>query len=343
MKDKPFGLDIGDMIMKAVWLSEQNNSFVLRATSTLPTPQKGMLSESPFDQEEMARSIRAVCNNAKINSTNVNIALPESQVYTKVLEMPLLSDKELSSAIYWEAEQYIPLPLPNVTLDWKILKKTDSLAASAKMNVLLVGAPTALIEKYQKIVQVAGFSINSLETEILAVIRSCVRGENFPNTIIVHIGAVNTLLAIIKDGVLVFTYSVATGGAVISRAIMTDLGFSFDQAEEYKKTYGISETVFGGKIGKATLPIVASIVTEVKKSMVYYSEKYKEEGPLKQILLSGGTAKLPGIDTFFAQNCGLETVISNPWKILNSEVPKEMIDNAPNFTVAVGLAMRDYE
>lgn len=344
MKDKPFGLDIGVTTMKAVWLAQQANGFVLKATSVLPTPAKGVLSESPFDQEEMVRMLKTVVNNARITTPHVNLALPENQVYTRVLEMPVLSDKELSSAIYWEAEQYIPLPLTDVTLDWKVLRKPNITGANAKMEVLLVGAPTVLINKYQKIVEAAGLSVNSMETEILAVIRSSVQGNNFPNTVIVHIGSINTLLSIVKDNVLVFTYSIPAGGMAISRAIVADLGFSFSQAEEYKKIYGISETVFGGKLGKATTPIITSMVSEVKKAMTFYSEKYGGESPLQQVLLSGGTAKLPGIDTFFAQNCGLETVIANPWRILiDQEVPKEIMENAPDYTVAVGLGMRDYD
>ncbi len=66
----------------------------------------------------MAATIRKLVEQTRIDSKNVNIALPESQVYTKVIDMPVLSDRELSSAIVWEAEQYIPVPLANVTLDW---------------------------------------------------------------------------------------------------------------------------------------------------------------------------------------------------------------------------------
>lgn len=344
MKDKPFGLDIGATTMKAVWLSQQNLRFILKSACVLPTPAKGIMSESPLDQEEMAGTIRNIIAEAKITTPYVNLALPENQVYTKVLEMPILSDKELSSAIYWEAEQHIPVPLTSITLDWKVLKRPDVGEGNNKMEVLLVGAPTMLIDKYQKIIEASGLMINAVETEILSVIRSVVIGDNFPNTLIIHIGSVSTLLAIIKDEVLVFTYSIPTGGMAINRSIAADFGFTVSQAEEYKKTYGISQKTLGGKIGQATTPIIMSIVTEVRKALAFYGEKYKNEAPLRQILLSGGTAKLPGTDVFFAQNCGLETVIANPWKILSDqEVPKEILENAPDYTVAVGLSMRDYE
>lgn len=349
MKSKAFGLDIGTSTMKAVWLTEQNDFYLLNSASMIPTPSKGMLSESPLDQEEMAQAIKTIITNAKITAKYVNIALPENQVYTRVLEMPVLSDKELSSAIYWEAEQYIPIPLENIALDWRVLKRPNEQESTNKMQVLLVGAPELLINKYERIIEMAGLSLNAVETEILAAVRALSftnmsnATKETPNTLIINIGALSTSMVIIKNGLIVFTYSVPTGGAAINRAIASDFGFTVAQAEEYKKVYGVSDKNLEGKIGKASKPILLSIMGELKKALAYYNEKYKDS-PIRQILLSGGSARLPGLDLLFAQNSGIETVIANPWKVIsNQSLPKEIIENAANYTIAVGLAMREYE
>ena len=341
---KPFGLDIGATTIKLVWLSHEKEGYLYKSSLIAPAPVKGMLSESPLDEEEMARTINKAVTDAGITSKFTNIALAENQVYTKVLEMPVLSDKELRSAIYWEAEQYIPVPLSNVTLAWNVLKKPENPTQNDKMQVLMVGAPASLINKYQRVSAMAGLTINTMETEILATVRALVLGENFPPTLIINIGAVSTSFAIIRDGIMVFTYSMSIGGAAINRAIAADFNLTSAQAEEYKKVYGFSKQSLGGKIGKATEPILNSILSEVKKSLVFYSQKYKDDSPVRQILLSGGTAKLPGIDLFFAQNSGIETAIANPWKVLASQqMPKEILDNGSDYAIAVGLAMRDYE
>lgn len=343
MKAKPFGLDIGTHSIKVVWFLQQKEGLLLSAALSFPTPPKGMLSESPLDLELMAQAIKQIIEEGKITTPYVNIALPESQVYTKVVDMPVLSDKELSSAIYWEAEQHIPVPLPNITLDWRVLERPKETQSEAKMQVLLVGAPTALLNKYQKILGMAGLTITSMETEILSSIRALISKES-PNTLIVQIGAVSTSLAIIKNGIVVFVYSIPTGGVAISRAIAADFGFTTDQAEEYKKVYGVSKESLGGKIGQASQPILMSVAKEIKKALAFYNEKYKNEAQVKQILLSGGTAKLPGVDAFFADAIGIETVVANPWNVLGSQtVSKEILDNAPDYTIAIGLALRDYE
>ncbi len=340
-----FGIDVGSASIKLISLSHGSTGFMLDAAIAAPTPQKGMLSESSLDQEEMAKAIRRIVEETHVKTTLVNVALPETHVYTRVIEMPALSEKELSSAIYWEAEQYIPVPLSSLTIDYTVLKNHDSKAQNnGKMNVLLAGAPTSLIDKYQHIFTQAGLTISGLETEILSVVRALAVTKNFPNTLIVHIGALSTALAVVKGGNIVSAYFLPTGGVSFTRAIAADFGFTIAQAEEYKKTYGISNKNTGGKIGESTAPLIASITTEVKKVIAFYNEKYKGETSIQQILLSGGSAKLPGIDLFFAQNSGIETAIANPLQILGGQqLPKEIIDNAPDYTIAIGLALRDYE
>src|SRR5664279_5513705 len=109
MKSNSFGLDIGTSSIKVVWLNREKNSYVYNSAMKTLTAAQGMQSESPFDQQEMAQQINKLVIDAKITTNNVNVALPDMHVFTKVIDMPVISEKELASAIYWEAEQYICL------------------------------------------------------------------------------------------------------------------------------------------------------------------------------------------------------------------------------------------
>src|SRR3989338_1612823 len=159
MNKDVFGLDIGATTMKLVWLKHGKGGYVLNAAMIAPTPPKGILSESPLDEEEMARAIKKIKDDAGVSIKRVNVALAENQVYTSVVEMPYLSDRELSSAIYWEAEQHIPVPLSSISLTWTVLKKPQDNVSREKMQVLIVGAPALLINKYQKVIGMAGLNI----------------------------------------------------------------------------------------------------------------------------------------------------------------------------------------
>lgn len=346
MNKKAFGLDIGISTIKAVELNLTKKEVKLTACIMTPTPPRGMISESPADEEEMAKALKKTAEDAGISNKNVNIALPDNQVYSKVIEMPFLSDRELSSAIYWEAEQYMPIPLSTATLSWHVLSKPANPNTDEKMKVLMVGAPTNVVKKYQKIITMAGLSINTMETEIISAIRALTfylpPNVNTPS-IIVNIGDISTSLAIVIRNNILFTYSLPVGGAAINRAISADFGLTEAQAEEYKRTYGIKKGAIGDRIGSATEPILNSILAEVKKAMLYFSEK-NNNTKIEQIVLSGSTAKLPGIDIHFADLSGIETVIANPWKVINSvNIPKEILSNAPAYSISVGLALKDYE
>lgn len=344
MKNAIFGLDIGITTMRVSWLAtDKKDTKYLSALST-ETPQKGMMSESPFDHQEMAAAINKLVIDAKIATNNVSVSLPENRVYTKVIDMPNLSEKELSSAIYWEAEQYIPAPLDTMTLDWSILRKPKGGDAASKMQVLLVAAPVQIIKRYQTILELAGLSIVGIETEILSVIRSVIADEHFPTTLIMNIGALSSSLSIIQNGSIVFTYIIPLGGIALTRAIASDFGFALPQAEEYKKIYGLMDRDFGGKISSAIQPVLFSMATEVKKAINFYNDKYKNESPIVQLLLTGGSACLAGIGPYFVQNVGVETVIGNPWKMLNiQDVPPDMDSRGSEFAVSIGLALKDYE
>lgn len=344
MANPTFGLDIGTTTLKSVWFEQKKETVTVKAVYSSKAPVSGMTSSSPLDAEQMAKSIRDHVVEAKIGTRNVQISLADNLVYTKVVEMPMLSDKELESAIYWEAEQYIPAPLSTIMLDHVVLRKNIQSSSGPRMQVLLVGAPTATIQKYQKVVEMAGLSVVSIETEMLAAVRAIVSSSTFPISLIVNIGSLNSSIAIAQQGIIVFAYTVPIGSMSITRAIASDFGFTQEQADEYKKAYGIADPNVGVKIKRAIDPILASFVSEMKKALAYYVQRYKGELPVTQIVLSGGTAKLPGVDAFFVNNVGLETVVANPWKSLHIEgVPQVFIDDGPEFTVAIGLALKGYE
>ncbi len=344
MKSDTFGLEIRTDIMRALWFKREKDLLVLGGVAQAVPPPSGIVSEAAVDQQQMAQAIREMVASGKINVKKVHIALADNQVYTKVIDMPDLSDKELSSAIRWEAEQHIPAPLETITLDWKILRRQkEKKTGLSKMQVLLVAAPIGLIRRYERIVTLAGLTISSIETEILSVIRSIVVGDNYPTSVIVNINSTSTTLAIVQANTLIFTYLMPLGSDALDRAIAAEFGFSLDQAEEYRRVYGVSEETFGGKLSRAMEPILMSLLSEVKRALTFYNDQYKNEYPIYQIVLSGSAARLPGMSLFFVQNCGIETVVANGWTSFGiAQVPKEIIEGGPEYSVVVGLALKQY-
>lgn len=340
-----FGLDIGSTTIKVVELEKVNDRFKLLAAGMIPAPPKGLASEATVDQQAVAENLKKLLADCKITIKFVNTALPESQIFTRVLQMPPLSDNELASAISWEAEQAIPLPLSEVSLDFQVLERPPKKAAPGeKMDVLLVAAPRVLIDKYLKVLEMAGLTPLSLETEVIAIARALgSQDPNIPTTLIINIGALTTDLTVVRQGVISFTRSISTGGRALARAVASSLGIEERVAEEYKKTYGLEEGQLEGKILEAIKPIFEVVTSEIQRAISFYLEKHRED-PIKRVVVSGGTAKLPGLALHLAETLGLEVQAADPWQNVEKDekLLPELLENGPIFATAAGLAMKEF-
>jgi type IV pilus assembly protein PilM len=342
MASEFFGLDIGTHSIKVVQLKHDGKRFILQAFGKADTPQNTLSSDSSVDQELLANAIRTLLHDHKISTTNVATAFPESVIFTRVIDVPVMSDKELATAIQWEAEQYIPLPLKDVKLSWQILRRPEKNETDAKMSVFLVAAPNNLITRYLNILKAGRLNAVAFETETLAINRAMVDSrQTGPTSLIISIGATTTDLSIISGGVISFTRSIATGGTALARAIAQDLGFEMGQAEEYKKNYGLMEDQLEGKILQAIKPVIDIITSEIERAILYYQARHAAD-PVKRVVLVGGTANLPGMVVYLATTIGLEVQIGNPWQ--NIEVPaafqQRVKEDETSYGVAVGLAMK---
>lgn len=340
MKSKIFGLDIGSMSIKAALIRKDGGSFFLDAVAASPSTPKGIMSESLVDLQALGEAIKSMLAAANLKVVNVALSIPESQVYTKVIEMPELSEQELTAALKFEMEQYIPLPLDQVRTDWEILGKTER-DGKKTMDVMIVAAPLTILQKYEKLMEMTGLTPEVIETEIVSVHRALLPlVNNSDSHAIVHIGATTTNVAMISQGVIKSVFTIALGGLAITRAISVDLGIDLTQAESYKKAYGLNKDAFEGKIGKALSPMLESIIGDIKKSILLFREKNNNES-IKQVILSGGSALLPGIDIYFTNSLDTQVVLGNCWSSYNiGNVPHELTPQAPAFNVVVGLALR---
>lgn len=340
MVEEFFGLDIGTAQIKAVEIKKKGATQILSAAGLISAPTKGLISDATADQERLATELSKFLSQLKVTTNNCVSALPEAQIFTRVIQMPVLNDKELASAIRWEAEQYIPVPQTEVNLAWQILFRPTKVTPESKMDILLIAAPKVLVEKHIRVLKLAGLKPVGLETEILAMTRS-LTDKSSPTTLLISIGAYTSDICIAKAATLLATRSIATGGEAFTRAIVEELGFEKDQAEEYKKNYGLLEDQLEGKIAAILKPVFEILVGEIKKVLAGFEQKSKEK--VKSTILTGGGAKMPGIIEFLAQELNLEVTTGDPWAKLeiSADIPKSILQDKLYFAVATGLALKN--
>ncbi len=250
----------------------------------------------------------------------------------------MLTDQEIESAVKWEAEQYIPIPLKEAIIQHQILERREN-ASPPGVAVLLVAAPRTLVEKYTRVVQMAGLTPVGVETSLMAASRSLCPADQ--TVMIIDLGARSTDMAIVKNGMLSFSRSVATAGDAFTRAVAQTLGVEMQQAEAYKKTYGLSGSQLEGKIKGALDPVFKMVTDEIKKAIHFYQTEERGEAP-KAVILSGGTSGMPEAVGALTQLLGLEVVVGNPFAkvVVNPDAAKSLAPFAPLYAISVGLAER---
>lgn len=333
------GLDIGSTTLKAVQVKER----ALFAFAYAPTPL-GVTAASE-DREDLAKLSEAIADlfaAGKFSSRDVVVALPESEIFTRVITFPQMEEKEIAAAVQNEAQQYIPLPLEQTALDYEILGPSE--VEPKQIDILLVAAPKTLTERYVSVLRRAGLHPLSLETEAMALSRSVVGETTRTPAMVASIGARTTDLSIFSGNTLRFTRSVPTGGEALVRALSQKFGFDMAQAREYFGSYGLLEQGLkgGGKVTAAIKPIFDIIVGEIKRSLAFYSSRYKKR--VSRIVLVGGVANLPGVVIYLTEALGIEVGRGDPWETVT--VPpgfpqKGLQELAPVLAIAVGLALKE--
>ncbi|MCM8787810.1 MAG: pilus assembly protein PilM, partial [Candidatus Omnitrophica bacterium] len=204
-----FGLDIGSYSIKLVEGEKKGKEWRLVTFGEAKTPVD-INSDAPKDKVALSETIKKLCQSCRVTTKNVVFSLSETEVFSQVIELPYFNDAELATAINFEAEQYIPVPLDEVQLEYLVLKRPPK-GSSEKMEVLLVGAKKRILEKKVEILEAAGLIPKAAETETLALIR-CLEKSNKGVYFVVDLGFRSTDLMIVLDGVLKFVRTIPSGG-----------------------------------------------------------------------------------------------------------------------------------
>ncbi len=334
-----FGLDIGSSSIKAVQIERKRNSFRLVTLGEIKTPVD-FYSQSLNDKRTMAAAIKKLVDHIKLTTSNVVLSLPETAVFSQVIELPFLSETELASAINFEAEQYIPVPLTEVRLEYIVISSQPK-GKDKNMEVMLVAAQKNAIKQMSEIINMAGLTPVALETEIFALART-VKNSSGGDCLVLDLGHQTSKILSFYQGNIILTRTLKTAGEALTRAIVRDLNMDFFKAEQYKNTYGLEPEALEGKIRRSLLPTFNVIVTELKKTQDYFSQKILG-GKINILFVSGAGALLPGLNSYLAQSLNLEVGTFDPFKNLTSEKRIEEIKNKPKFATVIGLALREEE
>lgn len=350
-KAKSFlGIDIGTSSIKIIELSKKGAKKQLEnygeiTILTLQKPFSVLSRESRLlPAQEVASAISAVLIEAGISTREVNFSIPDFSSFFTSFNLPRMSEKELEQAIQYEARSYIPLPLSEITLDWQIINKTASQKEASPLKILVVAIPNEIIKQYQQISFLAKLELKSMEAEVFALQRSLAKSTE-KTAAVIDIGARSTTCNIFEKEILESSHSFNVSGNELSVIISRSLRIDYQQAENLKKEYGLLGLGQKGKeIKEILLPLVDSIISETKKTIQAFLDK--EGKNVEKLFLAGGSALMPGLKEYFAEELApLKVDIANPFAGIGyPEILGDTLkDMGSAWAIAVGSALRGLE
>ena len=344
-RKKLVGLDIGSSSLKLVEIQETPKGYVLSRFSQVSVPKGVIVDGVPVDQEELSGRIKELFKLSDCRTKSVVTSLSGHSAIVKKVSFATMDEGELRELIRDEASKYLPFDnMEEVNFDFQILGENEY--NPHLMEVLLVAAKKNIIDGYTRAITNAGFSPMIIDVDSFALETMYEENYDFEEgdiAVIVNIGASITNINVVKHGMSIFTRDFTTGGNAVTEAIRNRLALTFEEAEKRKIEGAVEKRGLENEPGEDVLFFAEPICLEIERSVDYFRSTYGS-GDIKQVLLSGGGAKIPGIAAQLTQRLNIDTEIINPFRKIDYN--RKMIDAAtieeigPIAAVGVGLALR---
>ncbi|MEK7105352.1 MAG: type IV pilus assembly protein PilM [Patescibacteria group bacterium] len=334
------GIDVGVGGMKLVELANEKGRAKLMTYAyterALPDQGKSLLDDAKATGVLIAKMVKQSGGDA----VKAVSGLPQHMVFDSVISVPAIKDpKQLKPLVEAQIRKLAPIPIEEMIIDSRVIENKEK---QEHVRVLVTGAAKTLVSKYVEAFKTAKVELISLETESFALIRSLI-GRDKAVIMILDIGAMRTNITIVEKGVPFFTRSVNVGGGQLTKTIAEQMGISLEEAEQMKLDLGKGPDE---GVPPSVERLLQPILNEINYSIgEFRRQENRADARLEKIIITGGSAQLPGMVQYLSGKLNTNVYIGDPWaRVAVPEALRPVLDEiGPRFAVAIGLAMRDIE
>jgi type IV pilus assembly protein PilM len=357
------GLDISDMILKAVELKKNKDQIKISAISKYRL-KPGVIEQGEIKDEtsflEAVNSLLSKTKRGTFNTNEVVACLPDPKTFIKLVEIEK-TPNSLAQVIGAEIEKHVPMPLRDMYYDWQKIEET-----ATSCRVLIGAAPKYIVDQYAQILREAKLSLMALEIESVSIARALLKEETKKysgpfdkNYCIIDIGAKRTSLMIYSRNAIVSSISLPISGNETTEIISKSLEISNEEAEKAKLICGMDKTQAHGIVNDILTDMVNNLIEKIEIAIDFFSKNYQENNPIHEIILCGGGANIKDLDSIISGKLKIPTRIGSP--LSNIEENAEALDKClsdkskietledhiiseqntiVSYTTAIGLALR---
>ena len=289
---------------------------------------------------------RRLVGKSGTKAKHVAMALPASVVISKKIILPGgLSEREMEVQVESEANQYIPVSLDEVSLDFCVVG--PSTTSAGDVEVVIAASRKEKVEDRQGLAEAAGLVPVVLDVESYAsrlaasrVIGRLPGGGVDALIALFEIGAMTSTMQVLRNDDLIYERDQVFGGAQLTQMLVRQYGFTQDEAET-KKRAGELPDDYGTVVLQ---PYVESLSQEVERALKFFFTS-TPHNRVDYILLAGGTAGIPGLTEAITRHTSFPCQVVNPFdgmEVGRAVREKKMLREAPSYLTACGLAMRRF-
>lgn len=338
------GIDIGASSIKIVEISVSGKKKKLEnyIEFKMPLSEQSLKTfhgeSAALLSNEVSEILQAILRRAKIKERKVALSLPDFSTFFTTFALPPMTELEVPQAVEFEAKHYIPLPLSEVTFDWQIIDKEESISG-LKRRILLVAIPNTVLQNYQRVAALCNLEIIGMEAEVFSLIRSTWPGGkyDFLPICMVDFGWKSTTVSIVEKKKVASSFSFDISSIALTKDLSLALGVSLEEAEKLKTIHGLDPQK--PEIAKVLLDKINLLTMEIDKICGDFFQTTGRR--VDNLVLSGGTANLFGLKEYLSARIKKNVLIAAPFSTVNCPVVlgQRLNQIGPSFAVALGAAL----
>lgn len=341
MPDNIFSLDIDEKFTKVVDAKKVGDVLEIVALGKAETPEYFYTGNIEKNIDNEVAQIKKLVETLNITKKNVNLIIPDSLTYSQIISMPLLNEKELITAIKYQADQFVPMPIEETNIDIEVISEDQ---IEKKVLLLIVAAPKKIIERVQTTVELAGLNPESVENELSSNGRFI---NNF-NKSIIDLYKINQTqgLAIAnfdtnftslsyfspKELVIIEVHRLSIGYQLFLKETQVNTDTDIKKSEQILKIFD--------KKNLSSYPlekIVQPLIKEVSDELRIFISKYNPS----TILFTNKIFLFPSLVTALSEELSFPISIFNPYPLFKkSQLIETYKNELPVFVPAIGACLR---
>jgi type IV pilus assembly protein PilM len=341
---KIIGLDIGSSSIKLAELTVNNSGATLENFAVIPSPPQSVSNGEITDSLLIAESIKSAFKVNSFKNKKACVGLSGTAVIIKKISIPRVDAKSLNEQVRYEAAQYLPFDISQVTLDHHILPFSQS---ADNMDLLIVAAQNEFILNYLQSVGQAGLKCSILDVSSLALanVFELNYGKTSDPIALFNFGSNISNFLVLFQGEVIFSRDIPVGGFHFTNEIAKNMGVTFEEAESLKISQSQSKEV--PEETRTFMNIALEYVTEEIRNSIDFYTATANGLILSKAYFTGGASLTAGLIDHLQNALKLPFEVLNPYKNIKTSNkkldPRYLQQIAPFVAVACGLGIRQAE